>query len=282
MAPEIHQKQPYLGRSVDLFAAAIILFIMVAEHPPFNSATPSDPFYKCLAANRADIFWKSHSKNKPAGFFSESFKDLVQSMLQLEQNHRPTMSEVLAHEWLNEDTATEAEAKADMMERYQKIQQVKEEQRALNQSVDHSNTRVMRSEKDNFEATNRALDIYDDVSSKKTQFFCTKHPDHIQKRITDHLQKISIDPKISEKKYKMQYSVETTRQDGEKETTIINVRTLKVNKEGQPEDIYKGEFCTEFTMKSGNLEEFHKQFNTYRDKVITDDTPPEESKEETA
>ena len=127
MAPEIHQKQPYLGRSVDLFAAAIILFIMVAEHPPFNSATPSDPFYKCLAANRADIFWKSHSKNKPAGFFSESFKDLVQSMLQLEQNHRPTMSEVLAHEWLNEDTATEAEAKANMMERYQKIQQVKEE-----------------------------------------------------------------------------------------------------------------------------------------------------------
>lgn len=81
MAPEIHQKMPYLGRSVDLFASAIILFIMVAEHPPFSSAIPQDPFYKCLAANRADIFWKSHSKNKAAGFFSESFKDLVQSML---------------------------------------------------------------------------------------------------------------------------------------------------------------------------------------------------------
>lgn len=30
MAPEIHLKQPYQGKQVDLFAAAIILFIMVA------------------------------------------------------------------------------------------------------------------------------------------------------------------------------------------------------------------------------------------------------------
>lgn len=38
MAPEIHLKQPYMGQSVDLFAAAIILFIMVAQHPPFTTA----------------------------------------------------------------------------------------------------------------------------------------------------------------------------------------------------------------------------------------------------
>ena len=30
MAPEIHMKQPYDGMKVDLFAAAIILFIMVS------------------------------------------------------------------------------------------------------------------------------------------------------------------------------------------------------------------------------------------------------------
>jgi serine/threonine protein kinase len=38
MAPEIHLRQPYQGRSVDLFAAGIILFIMVAAHPPFTYA----------------------------------------------------------------------------------------------------------------------------------------------------------------------------------------------------------------------------------------------------
>ena len=72
MAPEIHLNQPYSGESVDLFAAAIILFIMVAQHPPFTTAQPQDPFYRCFAANRADIFWRTHCKNKEGGdeFFS--------------------------------------------------------------------------------------------------------------------------------------------------------------------------------------------------------------------
>jgi hypothetical protein len=79
MAPEIHLKQPYQGPTVDVFAAAIILFIMVAAHPPFTTAVATDPFYRCLAANRADVFWKTHSKNKPGkeGYFSEEFKDLI-------------------------------------------------------------------------------------------------------------------------------------------------------------------------------------------------------------
>ena len=83
MAPEIHLRQRYDGRSVDLFAVGIILFIMVAEHPPFTTAQSSDPFYKMIASNRADLFWKYHTKNKPGQekFFSEEFKDLIQSML---------------------------------------------------------------------------------------------------------------------------------------------------------------------------------------------------------
>jgi serine/threonine protein kinase len=67
MAPEIHAKRPYQGASVDLFAAAIILFIMFTQHPPFTRAEPNDPFYRLLCANRADLFWKAHSKNKPGG-----------------------------------------------------------------------------------------------------------------------------------------------------------------------------------------------------------------------
>jgi len=40
MAPEIIMRLPYNGAQVDLFAAAVILFIMVAGHPPFNRADP--------------------------------------------------------------------------------------------------------------------------------------------------------------------------------------------------------------------------------------------------
>ena len=101
MAPEIHMKKPYVGTSVDLFASAIILFIMVTQHPPFTRAEPSDPFYRLLRANRADLFWKAHSKNKPEGFFSEEFKHLITSMLSFDPSHRLSMEEVLSHPWLS-------------------------------------------------------------------------------------------------------------------------------------------------------------------------------------
>ena len=83
LAPEIHLNRKYDGQSCDLFAAAIILFMMVAAHPPFASAQSSDPFYKCIAQDKTEIFWETHQKTKPQSrdFFSADFKDLVSSML---------------------------------------------------------------------------------------------------------------------------------------------------------------------------------------------------------
>ena len=91
MAPEIHLNQDYEGVKVDIFSAAIILFIMISEHPPFTAARPDDPFYRCLAANRADVFWKTHLKEKNKDFYSESFMDLIQSMFSLDPSSRPSI-----------------------------------------------------------------------------------------------------------------------------------------------------------------------------------------------
>jgi len=38
MAPEIHEKKSYDGERVDVFALGIILFIMIAQNPPFRVA----------------------------------------------------------------------------------------------------------------------------------------------------------------------------------------------------------------------------------------------------
>jgi len=70
MAPEIHLKKPYKGDLTDLFASAIILFTMVSQHPPFNAAKPSDPYYKCIGAGKVSTFWNAHSRNKEDGFYS--------------------------------------------------------------------------------------------------------------------------------------------------------------------------------------------------------------------
>lgn len=102
MAPEIHARQPYIGASVDLFAAGIILFIMFTQHPPFTRAEPTDQFYRLLCANRPDLFWKGHSKNKPGqlDFFPESFRDLITALLQYNPALRPTMADVINHPWV--------------------------------------------------------------------------------------------------------------------------------------------------------------------------------------
>ena len=60
MAPEIHLGKPYTGAGVDLFAAAIILFVMLSQRAPFNSPNPQDSYYRLLAADRADLFWRAH------------------------------------------------------------------------------------------------------------------------------------------------------------------------------------------------------------------------------
>jgi serine/threonine protein kinase len=133
MAPEIHLKQPYQGRQVDLFAAAIILFIMVAQHPPFSVADPNDAFYKCLAANRANYFWNVHCKNKPNGndFFSKEFKEIIQGMLQLDPTHRPSIADVLAHPWMQGPTPSKQEVMIEFQKRHQEVQGALQEEAAL-------------------------------------------------------------------------------------------------------------------------------------------------------
>jgi len=129
MAPEIHMRKPYHGASVDLFACGIILFIMFTQHPPFTRAEPSDPFYRLLCANRADLFWKAHSKNKPADFFSDDFKTLITSMLQFDPSHRLSMEDVKAHPWMQGDAATLEEIQGEFAERKRKIDEEAEQKR---------------------------------------------------------------------------------------------------------------------------------------------------------
>ena len=61
MAPEILQRNKYNGEDVDLFAAAVILFILMSGAPPFmKMAERKDEFYKLIATNQSARFWMAH------------------------------------------------------------------------------------------------------------------------------------------------------------------------------------------------------------------------------
>jgi serine/threonine protein kinase len=117
MAPEILEKQPYQGQVVDLFACGVILFIMLTQHPPFQMANCDDMYYKLLATNRSDLFWKAHSNRKAAGFFSDEFKDLITCMLQLHPHQRLCMADIIGHPWMQGEFASEEEIMLEFTKR---------------------------------------------------------------------------------------------------------------------------------------------------------------------
>jgi len=119
MAPEILEKTPYQGQVVDLFACGVILFIMLTQHPPFAMANSDDMYYKLLATQRSDLFWKAHSQRKPAGFFSDEFKDLITCMLQLHPHQRLCMADIIGHPWMQGDISSRDEVLAEFQKRHE-------------------------------------------------------------------------------------------------------------------------------------------------------------------
>lgn len=119
MAPEILIGAKYYGPMVDIFAAGIILFIMVTQIPPFQMAHPKDGWYKFVCSNRMDKFWKFHGQNQSGGidFFSSSFIDLINWIFNFDHTTRPSLAEIKEHDWYKGPVATKEEIKAEFTKR---------------------------------------------------------------------------------------------------------------------------------------------------------------------
>jgi len=104
MAPEQHAKKAYSGKQADLFAMAVVLFMMITQCQPFDQAKVTDKYYRLIAGNKPEFFWKTFSKVTPV---SEELKDLITGMLQLNPDARFTLDEILAHPWVQGETPTD-------------------------------------------------------------------------------------------------------------------------------------------------------------------------------
>ena len=75
---------------------------MYTASSPFRIADAEDIHFRQLLNNRADNFWKLHSRHRPADFFSPEFKDLITHMLQPIPEMRLTLADIIGHPWLSE------------------------------------------------------------------------------------------------------------------------------------------------------------------------------------
>lgn len=128
MAPEIALKN-YDGRKTDIFAAGVILFIMYAGNPPFQKATPTDPYYKLIKEKRYDIFWNAHNRKRSINYFSDSFKDLIQKMIAYVPTERPTIVEISKHAWVKGSVCAHTDIVEEFSQRKKKLDALLEKKR---------------------------------------------------------------------------------------------------------------------------------------------------------
>eukprot|EP00624_Nannochloropsis_granulata_P003798 evm.model.NODE_29167_length_7231_cov_18.064030.1 len=86
----------------DIWAAGVILFILLSGSPPFYGRTHKEIFEKIKTAH-----WGFHGRNW--GQVSEGAKDLVKRMLRQKPADRFTVEEVLDHPWIREHEQVSAE-----------------------------------------------------------------------------------------------------------------------------------------------------------------------------
>ncbi|CAD8117371.1 unnamed protein product [Paramecium sonneborni] len=98
MAPEILARQKYVGQSVDIFAAGIILFLMMTAQLPFKQANAKDQIYNLICTNRFDQFW-AYKEKSGIPRFSNEFKTFINSLLAFDPLQRPTLSEIISTSW---------------------------------------------------------------------------------------------------------------------------------------------------------------------------------------
>ncbi len=185
MAPEIHAGMQYDGRSVDLFAAGVILFILYSGHPPFRAANAYDPLYKQLSSKNLTVFWNFHSKNKPPGFYSSDFKTLINGMLAYDTNERYNMEQLLNHPWCKGTTSTEEDRKNEFSSRFKLVQQKAQKNAEEAKKANTQQAGVYRGKDDDesddilldlMDAPMKALYKYDPATMNVLSFMTNKNP----------------------------------------------------------------------------------------------------------
>jgi serine/threonine protein kinase len=105
MAPEVLANEEYDGQREDLFSAAVILFILLTQHPPFVRAEPDDKYYKKIINGNWDEFWEIHSDEN----LSELFMDMFSKMVKVKPSERLSLDELKNHKWFTGPVAKSEE-----------------------------------------------------------------------------------------------------------------------------------------------------------------------------
>lgn len=96
MSPEIYKnEEPFDGFAVDMWAAGVILFLMLTGFPPWERACMTDDRFKYMTAG----YLVQMLTEWEIGLTSDAM-DLLQRMLFLDPKDRLSLDQVKAHPWM--------------------------------------------------------------------------------------------------------------------------------------------------------------------------------------
>ena len=98
MSPEVYNNtENFDGFAIDLWAAGVILYIMLTGFPPYDQASLTDQRFELIVNGRLVEQlnnWDLHP--------SPEAGDLLQRMLRLHPRDRLTLAEIMAHPWITD------------------------------------------------------------------------------------------------------------------------------------------------------------------------------------
>ena len=153
-APEVIENIPYNGFQADIFSLGMTLIWLTFGIPGFTKATKKCKFYKNIILGKKEEYFKL-LESYITEEISPSFKELFLWMVAYKPEDRPTIEQILSHEWfksyleLNEDQKKKLndEIKKEFEKRSEKIQNsIISEIKKDNEKSDSMATRSSRDE----------------------------------------------------------------------------------------------------------------------------------------
>jgi len=227
-----------------------------------------DPLYKCLVKKQYEIFWKNHSRHKPH-FYSEDFKNLIQSMLALNPAERVSLAEIKDHPWYKGPIQEQKTVKQGFLEAKRREEEILNRQRANgtrppSDDIDEGDIKLYRSHMDE-ELTEDMLMAIDSELEQKysmdnpraasqyeknapyqplTEMFVVIKIDALFRYVVRTVDKILMDVRVSKDEFKIE-----GRYVGDEQRFELTIEILKVDEEMN---------CIRFQRKSGEAFAFYE------------------------